>query len=216
MAAAFKPSWREIERPAGTVETPAWCGDVHVDWMMDFANSPHIILKQVAPLPEFGEWAREPKGNSVRWYRQTADGSLVGQHWHNGQLTQMPDGSWETTKQDGYAGSTFTIKPVVGLGTVHLRGPWFGGTQPGYSEMTSVDMTDPQKSSPYYANRPWYKRGATFGLYISDELLIRVLSRFAPHLPLAWVSMFSGDHPRVQPYLAEWGAPKQFREKAVA
>ena len=211
------PQWTEVERPTGPFETPAWCGDVHVDWMLGWCTWPHLKFKQVAPFPEMGPWKREVlDGGKVRWICASADGTLVEQYWHSGALTPRGDGELETTKQDGFGGRTFTLDRVEGItGKVHLRGPWWGGTPDGYTEMTSVDMTQKSDASPHYAylrGTPWHKRGGTFGFYIREDLLIKLLSRFLPHLPLARVLPYpTAERPHVEPYDPSWGCPKRFR-----
>jgi hypothetical protein len=211
MSQNFRPTWRDIERPTGKFETPDWGGGAHIDWMLDFGNSPEVRLKQVGPIPLFGDWHQGPDG---RWWRETADKSLMEQLWHKGALSRADDGVWQTTHQDGFGGRTFTLESVIGLGPVRLRGPWFGGTRPGYSEMKSVDMTEDQPA--YYQGRPWYKRMATFGYYISDDLLIRLLSRYCPDLPIAMVQKCGGEHERVEPYRHDWGCPKSIRHPGRA
>jgi hypothetical protein len=171
---------------------------------MEYANPPAVILKQIGAVA-FGSWQRR---GVKEWLRTSLDGSLIERLWHGGTLTQLADGSWETTKQEGFGSRTFTLDHVEGLGKVHLRGPWFGGDLDGYQEQSMVDMTGSAPS--YYAGKAWHARTACFGWYIRQTDLIAILSRYVPHMPIAREKRFSDWCSTVHPYLEEWGMPKDF------
>ncbi len=197
--------WGEIKSPTWPFAVPDWCGGVHVDMMLGWANSPRIKHKQVTPMPPMGQWKR----NASRWYRTSADGHLLEQFWHSGAPTFGNNGERITPRQEGFGGRKFRLDDVEGLGPVTLWGPWFGGCPDGYNELTVVDWS--KKPQPaWYRGRSWTAQGGTFGLYISDAMLINTIARFQPHLALAYVCTH-GDRPRVEPYLHEWGCPKDFR-----
>lgn len=200
------PGWSEVERPTGRIDLPAWLGDVHVDWMEGYANSPKVYFKQVGPI-ELGQWRRE---HGKVWIRYTADGLVAEKLVHDGALSKV-DGAWRTTRQDGFGGRVFVLDDVEGLGRVELHGPWFGGQLPGFSEMIKVDMsTGSRNLAPYYSDRPWHGRGGTFGLYVADELKIKALARHLPHLRIARLQPYPGSQPEIQPFPEEWSCPKQF------
>jgi hypothetical protein len=201
---SFTATWEPIERAEGPQQIPAWCGGAHVELQMEYANSPHVLMKQVANVA-YGPWQRDGK----EWTRTSLDGSLRDRYWHAGALTQLPDGSWETTRQEGFGGRTFKLGNVEGLGVVHLRGPWFGGDMEGYQEAHMVDMTR-DNWDPYYADKPWYRRGACFGWYVRQTDLVNILSQYAPEMPLARVKLFRDWCSKVEPYLEEWGMPKDW------
>jgi hypothetical protein len=212
VAANFQPSWRPIDRPVGRVETPAWVGGVHVDMQEGLGTFPSVRLKVRGPLPEWGPWQRDAKSEApkVRWFRQSVDGVLMEDYWHAGALRQLEDGSWQTTKQEGFGGRVFTLKPVVGWDVVHLVGPWHGGKQPGFMAVHTVDMHKPH---PFDDGKPWHRRLACFGHNVSDEAYIATLARYVPHMPLAYVKHFSDWPEFVEPYPEAWGMPKYFYER---
>lgn len=115
-----------------------------------------------------------------------------------------------TTKLDGYGGRVFWINTKT-HGEVALRGPFFGGTPLGWHEAICYSRDD----SPYEIQQdrrgiPWYKRSGTFGYYVSEELLLRAVATFQPHLRMARVYPGYGQA-RLEPYEAAWGCPKEFR-----
>lgn len=196
------PTWSLIERPVGRFETPAWCGGAHIDWMQKFANSPSFKFKQVDDMPAFGVWKREGR----RWWRETADGSIVDQYWHGGDLKlNETDGAWHSTKDRGYGGRAFILDAVEGIGKVVLHGPWFGNTPAGYSELITVDMRKPYN---HRFGRKWHDKGGTFGYYISDETLIKLTARYQPHVELCLTEIYANSGQRVQPINPAWGVPK--------
>lgn len=187
---------------------------------LGWANNPWVRFKQVAEMPAMGVWHREivpGRDGGTRWFRTSPDGHLLEQLWHGGALSARADGSLETKQQGGFGDRTWTIE-VLGLGTVHLRGPWFGGTPDGFNELTVVDLTpgslnDKRRQHPYWRRRAkaWHQMTGCFGLYISDDLLVRLLSRFVPHLHLARIQPYRGASMRIEPYVAAWGCPKRLR-----
>lgn len=213
-------AWFEVERPSWPFDVPAWCGGAHVDMKLGWASNPWVRFKQIAEMPAMGVWHREVvpgRDGGTRWSRTSPDGHLMEQLWHGGALSARADGSLETTQQDGFGGRTSTIE-VLGLGNVHLRGPWFGGTADGFNELTAVDLTpgslnDKRRQHPYWRRRAkaWHQMTGCFGLYISDDLLVRLLSRFVPHLHLARIQPYRGASMRIEPYVAAWGCPKRLR-----
>lgn len=108
-----------------------------------------------------------------------------------------------TTQQSGFGGDAYLLTMLDGF-EVMLRGPWHGGAPAGYVEVTTYDITQP--TSKWDRVRPWFKRGGRGGLYVTEDLYLRILSRYAAHALLARVHHSYGW--RVEPYRAEWGEPK--------
>lgn len=203
--------WHPIEAPT-MVELPDWIGGLHIDWMLGWANDPRLIWKMVKHMPcDSATWKNDGKS---RWWRE-ADGTME-QLWHTTQLQECEQGFETVTHQQGFGGRTFKIEPVEGLDRpVFLRGPWFGGSQTGWQECTTVDW-EKAKLDKYYnsLNKPWHERMANFGNYISEDLVIRALAKFHPHLGIARVRLFE-DYWHAEPYMLEWGCPKAFRGHGV-
>jgi hypothetical protein len=215
--------WDPIAMPEGKQELPEWLTGLHIDWMMGYGNSPYVRFRVThSPMPEDLPWEQGPDG---RWFREYGD--IMEQLWNRGELSQMPNGEWETTKTDGHGGRTSTLKMSDGR-TVHLRGSWFGGTPEGWSEMSIVDMSSPyvqadQRQGKHkwefhghvtHKNlkaRAWHKCGGNYGLYIHNNLLIKAIARYQPHVGIARVAPLSLKHrgDRIEPYLLEWGMPKR-------
>ena len=117
---------------------------------------------------------------------------------------------YATAKDNGYGGRVFWIKDRAG-NDVALRGPFFGGTPPFWQEASFYARDD---SRPYdklddKSGKPWYQRMGCFGYYVSEELVIKAITKFRPDLLLARVYPGYG-HAHVEPYERDWGAPKSF------
>lgn len=191
-----------IITPPANAQPPRWIGGVHVDFMLQWANSPRILLKQTGPLPCESElWQFD--GQSRYWREK--DGTME-QLWHSPATIEKEDG-WHTGRMDGFGGRRFTIQMQDGR-TVHLNGPWFGGQKSGWMEAHTVDMRkNSDAKRPYYVDRPWHERGACFGFYVSDDIVIRALARYAAHLGIAHAQLFD-DYWHIEPFKPAWGTVK--------
>jgi len=215
--------WDEIERPIGKQPIPAWVCGAHVDWNNGRCNSPDVRLKVHSKA--FG-WADK------RWAKEGAD-MYIARHadgraevlYHNGAVSMLamrderlmgkmkacdlPEVTVRaTTKQDGFGGRSYWLTMEDGEPLV-LRGPWHSGAPSGYVEVYTVDMDYAWNAeSQWNRGKPWFKRGATYGLYITEDLFLRILARYCPHVPVARVQHSYGT--RIDPYRAEWGVPKEF------
>lgn len=224
--------WHFIDMPAGPQPIPAWAKGLHVDWMMGYSNPPELRAK-----------AGENPWNwpGMRWRRegdlyitQHPDGRARF-HQHCGAVSLQKfktfrgldaDGKpvheerevMATTQQEGYAGRHFEITMEDGSPLI-LRGPWHGKRLPGYQNLTCVDMTASWVRP--HARRPWHQQTACFGLYVTEDLLIRLVARFLPHLQMARVKRYGIETLEVVD--PAWGCPKNEwqrlqheRAKAVA
>lgn len=106
-----------------------------------------------------------------------------------------------TEESSGYGGSHFEITLTTGQQLV-LRGPWPGGPPPGYAEVTTVDERQHRRRDRHTRGLRWHQMGGSFGLYVSDDLLVRALAHYQPHVRLAYLPDNYGN--RVQPYLPQW------------
>lgn len=88
---------------------------------------------------------------------------------------------FSTTKSEGFGGDHFLLDMVDGTELV-LRGPWHGGTPPGYVDVTTVDPTR------HPSERAWYRGLGYFGLYLTEDLYLRILARFCAHAPIVRVN----------------------------
>lgn len=146
------------------------------------------------------------------------------------------DGVWSdtthrilcTTAQDGFGGSHYPCQmadddpaiaadgtPLAGQ-VVTLRGPWHGLPPKGWLDCAYYDTTASwrgqratsghgSKSLRYH--RKWHQQTFVGGLYLTEDLLIRIASTFLPHIELLRVSGPRYE-PTIQPIKPEWDAPK--------
>lgn len=112
-----------------------------------------------------------------------------------------------TTQQQGFGGDGYMLSMADGTELL-LRGPWHGGAPTGYVEVSTVDT-----SSKYHRSGrrerflPWHKAGGTCGgLYIAEELMLRAVAHFCPHIGIARVTHSYGV--RLEPYQLQWNMPK--------
>lgn len=108
-----------------------------------------------------------------------------------------------TTKQSGFGGDGYLLSMTDGSERL-LRGPWHGGAPTGYVEVTGLAVSS--EPSKWESVRPWYKRGGYAGLYITEDLFLRIIARFCPHVGMARVHHSYG--PRIEPFRVEWGMVK--------
>lgn len=108
-----------------------------------------------------------------------------------------------TTKQSGFGGDGYFLTMTDGSERI-VRGPWHGGAPVGYVEVTAWDMTEGAEKRN--RDRPWHRRGGYAGLYITEDLFLRIIARFCPHAGMARVQHSYG--PRIETYRAEWGMAK--------
>ncbi|MBU1304700.1 MAG: hypothetical protein KKF33_04165, partial [Alphaproteobacteria bacterium] len=103
----------------------------------------------------------------------------------------VPADAWATPKQGGFGGSTIWVTLDDGR-EVALRGPWHIGAPDGYAEVSYCDRA--------------VQYGSRAGLYVRQDLFVRIMARFQAHLELASVT-YCG-HATIEPMKPEWDAPK--------
>lgn len=108
-----------------------------------------------------------------------------------------------TTLQGGFGGDGYLLAMQDGTERM-LRGPWHGGAPQGYVEVSGYDSTS--DATGWERSRKWYRRGGYAGLYITEDLFLRIMARYCPHVPIMRVEHSYGS--RLEPYRVEWGAPK--------
>ena len=231
-------SWHEINRPVGPRDIPDWCKGVHVDWVEGYGNSPRVTLKVWGDAREWPDKrfvktgpryiAECPDGRMEQYAHQgrvaladvkmfrSANGTLrqyrrQGSEWSEHQFGCEPGEwveveKWATTQQEGFGGRHVHITMVDGCEVV-LRGPWHIGAPKGFAEVAYVDVSKP---SPWVRRKglPWFHQTAIAGLYLRLHLFIRIMARFAAHLPLASVTY--GGCTTIETFKPEWGKPKKF------
>jgi hypothetical protein len=119
-----------------------------------------------------------------------------------------------TSKQSGFGGDAYVLQMADGEELV-LRGPWHGGAPTGYVEVSTCDWNTYSNdaisagTSPYAWLRrdtfakPWHQRGSHAGLYITEDLFIRLIAHFAPQVTLLRVEHSYGK--RLEAADPRWG-----------
>lgn len=152
---------------------------------------------------------RRPKRRLGRWSKDKKRFTMEPCEWEDYQALA-------TTPQEGFGGAHVTCQmggkgPLRGK-TVTLRGPWHGGAPPGYVEIAYINTHDPSERNymRWNARRGWGWERLTGrgGLFLREDVFIRIFARFLPHCRLArctWgrITTLDAVHPA-------WPAPKQF------
>lgn len=225
-ATPHNPSLDWVEVPAGQQPIPSWCKDLHIDFMESWDSWPKWELKTMGD-PFKGDCIFRREGN--RWMAVSEDG-IANIHWHSGQVSEREVSRYNvesqryemvrmlaTTKQEGYGGRGFVVRMVPDQyegREVMLQGPWHGGAPDGFIEFTAHDMMS-QYFRPYRKGTRWPQwGGGTFGHFMTEELALRLLARFQPHLRCARAKPYNeADKKWLQPIRLDWNCTHaQWRE----
>lgn len=264
MAGSLRNAWSWVPAflPEGRQVLPAWLKGLHINWMLEYGNSPDIRIKVNSDVFRWPDqrWAAKPKGLHIT---EHPDGRARA-YYHSGGISkkaiwrvcnrgQFYTHAWQVTdtteqaraaadkniaeimaiggpermsgkredantltawikpcvdvteQQNGFGGDRILLTMLDGSERL-LWGPWHGPTPRGYVEVGVIDMTSRYNSSAWYGTKPWHQRSGTAGLLISEDLFLRAVAHFAPHVRCAYVNHSYGV--RLEPYQAEWGAPK--------
>lgn len=211
-------SWTWASVPIGPQQLPPWARGLHIEWFDQYCNPPSCVLKTDREITQWPDKLWEDEGGG--YYRARHDDGRLDQLVHKGHLTwDGATGAYLTTKQQGFAGSSFEIRLRDGRRVV-LRGPWATSMPDGFSEVSHVDPKASWRgrrpasghgSKTMRWHRPWWNRTAIGGVAISNDLLIRLLARFQPHLRIALVTRYG--QVRAEPLKPEWSAPKGLTEE---
>lgn len=234
-----KDRYEWVDRPVGPQPLPAWCTGVAIEWMIGYGNIPGVCLKTNTDARNWPDKRFVFEDGCYRAY--SGDGRLE-QHAHSGQLHWQDDKqAWVSDRDEGYGGSAWEImmRPYLrvaregkkkfnmfdrewaewkdtyffqpGRDKVILRGPWHVGAPKGYIEVSYVDTS----VHDIYGYRRWHDRTARAGLYITEDLWIRLLARFQPTVRVARAFYgWSGDDGILEPVKENWTAPKSWEMAA--
>jgi hypothetical protein len=98
-----------------------------------------------------------------------------------------------------------------------LVGPWHGGAPEGWVEVSYVDMSsrysymNPEAQARYLKHgekRKWWQHTARAGLFITEDLFVRIVARFAPECRMARVTSNGWTH--LEPVRPDWNEPKRW------
>jgi hypothetical protein len=241
------PTWAWVDLPVGRQPIPEWAKGFHVDFMDGYGNRPRYDIKANTDLRTWSDPRFRKEGDrymavtddgraevyyhagavsltSIRMF-QPLRGELR-QYRRNGATPEgkfwCEAGAWvevemmATTQQQGFGGSHTHLTMEDGS-TVVLRGPWHGGAPQGYVETAYVDVTTERFDLSRWGRRRWHQRGGRGGLFITEEVFLRLLARFAPECRCARITEGKSSH--LEAVKGEWDEPKawvQARAKRVA
>lgn len=227
-------SYEWVERPVGPQPLPAWCTGLEIGWADGYGNIPGIRLKTNTEAREWPDKRFVIEGND--YYRAYSGDGRLEQHSHSGQLSWSDERqAWVSSPDRGYGGAHWEImmQPYLkveregkkrwnmydkwsdwkdtyffqpGREKVILVGPWHVGAPKGYIEVSYVDTS---RCKPSWKPWRWHDTTARAGLYITDDLWLRLMARFAPTIRVArtfykWDS-FDGI---LEPVRDDWDEPK--------
>lgn len=228
-------SYTWIDLPVGRQPLPAWCTGLEVGWADGYGNIPGVCLRTNTDAREWKDKRFVFEGEC--YYRACSDDGRLEQHAHSGQLTWRDDReAWVSTQDAGYGGAAWSIlmQPYLkverqgkkrwnryddwsdwkdtyffqpGRNRVILCGPWHVGAPAGYIEVSYVDTSRPD----VYRNRRWHDRTARAGLYITEDLWLRLIARFQPTVRVArCIYGWSGPEGILEPVREDWDEPKHW------
>lgn len=233
-----EPTWELVALPEGPQPLPPWALDLGIRWYDTFGNVPTFGIRAREELREWPDkrfvktgsryMATHPDGRAEIYYHdgavrpdkvrrfQMADGTLRQYPPQGPGGVGLAPGEWVdveklcTTQQGGFGGSHIELVMEDGSEVV-LRGPWHGGSPPGYLDTSYVDTSGSYNRPPVTKGqtrryRGWMGQGGRAGLYIAEDLLIRLFARFQPHLRLARITNGRGTH--LEPLKPDWDEPK--------
>ena len=98
---ASPETWSDVPLFTGRQTLPPWIKDVHIDWMEEYANAPHIRFKVTGDLYRWPGQVWEKEGDA--YFTKHEDGRMRV-YYHNGAVSEC--GAWRTmldSKQETYA-----------------------------------------------------------------------------------------------------------------
>lgn len=220
-------SYEWIEMPVGPRPLPRWVRGMHVDWMLEYENSPRITLKTNDDLRHWDNKRFEHQGG--RFMARHSDGRAEV-YYHHGAVRMVtlerhvrtgrhefhkePYEALATTQQQGFGGDHIPIV-MGGKGdwrgkTIVLRGPWHGLEPPGYVEVAYVNTAEPwlRKIITHRRGGGWRRTGGRGGLYLREELFVAIVARFLPHCRLARIT--HDKYSTIDLVHPSWPKPKQW------
>ena len=219
--------------PVGRQPIPEWAKGFRVDFMDGYGNRPDYRIKATTDLRTWPEPRFRKDGSR---YMAVTDDGRAEVYYHAGAVRPTPikmfrasdgtlrqyrkngatngkfwcePGEWveiemmATTQQEGFGGSHTHLTMEDGS-TVVLRGPWHGGAPAGYVEAAYSDMS--QRSTRWLEKRPWHQRSGRGGLFITEDVFLRLLARFAPECRCARITEGKSSH--LEAVKGEWDEPK--------
>lgn len=215
-------AWELLDLPVGKQPLPDWVTGAHVYWANGVGNAPSVKLKVRGDVFTWDN-LRYTKNDDA--YMACNSDGRARVYYHTGAVSviklkdsrlrgKIPYNDWPevdvraTTQQDGFGGDNLWLTMDDGEPLV-LRGPWHGGAPDGYVEVSCVDIdSSANHQGRWFRNRPWHQRGGVAGLYLTEELFLRIFAKFIPHARLIRINKSYGT--RIEPMLAEWEMPKSY------
>lgn len=228
-----KDRYEWVDLPVGPQPLPKWCTGLVVGWSEGYGNIPGVCLKTNTDARDWTD--KRFVVEDGHYYRARSGDGRLEQHFHSGQLHWQDDRqAWVSTPDEGYGGAhweimmrqylkveregkkrwnrfdpwsewkdTYYFQP--GRDKVILIGPWHVGAPKGYIEVSYVDTSQ----HDLYGYRRWHDRTARAGLYITEDLWLRLIARFQPTVRVARCFYgWSAPEGILEPVRETWTEPK--------
>lgn len=198
--------WAEpVELPT-MAEVPDWCLDADTHYLFGdsakYSNRPKLHLKVKQGCEHWEPELYDYDERRGFYYTLSGDDRMHG-YYHKplrpqtvsvsekveGKWQQIEKEVWATPQEEGFAGRHFHIKMRDGRDAI-LRGPWHGCPPAGWVDVTYHLW--PPKYGMYRrikgdTRKPWRACMGYFGWYISEDLFLRIMAKYLPHLRAARV-----------------------------
>lgn len=211
-----RPSaWQWAEVPTGPQPLPAWAKGLHIEWLDGYGNRPEYKLRADCDLRQWPGQAWEKSGG---YYHARHEDGRLQQLVHRGELRFQPAAfwdsaarcrretmRWQTPQDEGFGGHCFELQLTDGREAV-LRGPWSGSSPAGYLPCSYIYLRG-WRPMP---GRRWWQVGGLAGLYITEDLWLRLLAFYHPTYRAArvWPVGLDGSRGRLEPVRPDMDAPK--------
>lgn len=236
--AGFSPStewWEPVPLP-DHAEVPEWCLDADTAYLFGpsakYSNRPTLHLKVDREKekwePEWEWWperrcyiAKHPDGRCKVHYHGEATLQDL-KLWDEKEKRMVTKKVWATSQSEGYGGRHFHLKMKDGREVI-LRGPWHGGPPPGFVEVTyhlwppenpkwfsrRVEFMKRRAPERFKWEKSWRLELGYFGWYITEDLFLRIVAKYLPHLRVARATRYGMT--RLEPMI-DGQLPKNFKE----
>lgn len=209
-----------VNLPVGRQPLPEWVKGLHVDWADLYVNPPGIRLKTTGDVHRWpGQvwsfdaakglyWTEHEDGRRREYWHHPLQ---FREHtfWDRTARLSRPTMRWVTSRSEGLGGDQIAVDMDDGREAI-LWGPWCGRTPIGFNGTACIGPNPRPICGPGSRtrrwNNPWHRQVGFGGVFVSDDLLLRLIARFEPTLRVARVDG------RLEPVREDWSGPKAWMQ----